>query len=117
MPRPANPDNAAGAAATARWRKAVRKARRPEVDAVDSAISAALAVYLHAATVRGRDRDIERVVALERLAIEHLVSKRYDAKQARRAVLRRLRRDDAGSLAAIADDVSGPRIPPITPAK
>lgn len=117
MPRPKTPENAAGAAATARWRKAVREARRPEVDAVDSALAAALAVYLHAATVRGRDRDIERIVALERLAIEHLVSKRYDAKQARRAVLRRLRRDDAGSLATLADDASGSRIPPITPVK
>ena len=122
MPRPKSIENAAGAEATARWRARKRAARRPEVDAVDAALAAALAVYRHVAVARHRDRDVERVTALEALAVQHLTSlrnpdgsARYDRDQAFRAVLRRVRRDDAGSLVSVTTRSAEVRIPPITP--
>lgn len=114
MPRPKSRGNAAGAAATARWRKTVREARRPEVDAVDSAISAAVAVWRYQALLRCQEKNLERISALEGLAIHHLVSRGSDPGEAERAVLRRIRSDRKTSIAPLVGKEVIPSRPPVT---
>ncbi|KQS84844.1 hypothetical protein [Rhizobium sp. Leaf383] len=107
MPRPAKPANASGAEATREWRKAVREQRRPETDAVDTALVAALTVYRHQAEKAKSERDVLKVEGMEAMAVNFLVARGYDREQAKRRVLRRVRRFDADLLVPL---VNGPSL-------
>lgn len=114
MPRVADPGNAAGAEATRRWRKSMEDRRRPEVDAVDTALAAAVAVFRRQAEANLRreaeanlrrqaeTKKAERYVALanfiEKMATNYLVSHGYDAVEAGRKVRLRTRRLDVDAL-------------------
>ena len=101
MPRRRTPANEQGRAATERWRTRQRSMRRPEIDAVDSAIAAAVSVFRHKAEASGVSRNLERATALEEMAINYLVSSGADADYARQKVLSRTHRLDSEALARL----------------
>jgi hypothetical protein len=84
----------------------VVSAGRPEVDAVDTAVSVAVAVFSHVVNTEGNARDRLRAEALERMAINHLVARGYDRIEAKRMVQRRLHRADVEGLIAEVNDRS-----------
>src|SRR6478736_2344962 len=98
MPRQINPTNAAQRTAQERYRGRLRAQRRPEADAVDTALAAAVAVYRYAAVERHSERDIRRAGGLELMAINFLVNRGYAPQMAERQVLRRVRRLDVATL-------------------
>lgn len=98
MPRPRNPGNEAQRAAQQRYRERLRGQRRPEADAVDSALSVAVAIYRHTAEQRSSDRDIRRAGGFEVMAINYLISRGYAPAMATRQVRRRVRRLDIEHL-------------------
>jgi hypothetical protein len=77
---------------TREWRKRNKAERRPETDAVDTALAAAVTVYRHTAEKQASDRDRRRASALEMMAINYLVTRGYAHDQAERQVRRRVRR-------------------------
>lgn len=83
---------------TRAWRKRMRAARRPETDAVDAALAAAVAVYYHTAASSSSDRDRRRALALELMSVNFLVSRGYDLAEADRQVRSRVRRLDVERL-------------------
>lgn len=102
MPRIANPGNEAGREKTARWRENNQARRRPEVDAVDTALAVAVSVYRWEAEKARSEKAVTRVDALERMAVNYLIAKGYDAKEADRRVRRRVRRWDVEDLIPLA---------------
>ena len=94
-----------GQEATRLWRRKVKRERRPETDAIDMALAAAVAVYRHVAEARRSKRDVSRATGLELMAINFLVAKGYAAAHAERQVRRRVRRLDADKLVSL---VNGP---------
>lgn len=102
MPRPKNPANEPGRARTERWRKRLHEAGGYETDAVDTALAAALSVYLREALLAGSEKNVSRVEALELMAAAYLVSDREDGdlEAALRRVRSRLRRQDIEEVAA-----------------
>lgn len=102
MPRIANPGNEAGREKTARWRENNQTRRRPEVDAVDTALAVAVSVYRWEAEKARSEKAVTRVDALERMAVNYLIAKGYDAKEADRRVRRRVRRWDVEDLIPLA---------------
>lgn len=108
-----------GQEATRQWRKKVKRERRPETDAVDTALAAAVTVYRHVAEARRSKRDVTRASGMELMAINFLVSKGYAVEHATRQVRRRVRRMDAEMLVPLvngpADSVANPGgFPPAT---
>lgn len=110
MPRTADPANAKQAEAMRVYRGKLKADRVPEVDAVDTALASALAVFLHLAGNRvGEvvDRDeravlqsqLDAVAVLEKMAARILASKGYDRDRARRKIGSRIRRLDAEAVA------------------
>ena len=89
MPRQINPTNEAQRTAQERYRGRLRAQRRPEADAVDTALAAAVAVYRYAAVERHSERDIRRAGGLELMAINFLINRGYAPQMAERQVLRR----------------------------
>ena len=77
---------------TREWRKRLKVERRPETDAVDTALAAAVTVYSYTAATSASDRDRRRASALELMAINYLVTRGYAHDQAERQVRRRVRR-------------------------
>lgn len=114
MPRPIDPRNEAHRSAQQRWRARIRVAGRPEVDLVDTAVSAAVTVFAHAARLQGTGRDVAKADALERMAINYLTARGCDRLEAARMVIRRLRREKIDELVAFVNDqIEGAR-PPVT---
>lgn len=107
MPRVGDPLNAAGAEATRRWRMRLLERKRPEVDAVDTAIAAAVAVYRGSAEDAGSQRDVTRATGLETMAVNYLIAQGYNAEEARRQVCRRTRRLDVAQLIPLVNGGSG----------
>ncbi len=107
MPRQAEPGNATGAEATREWRETVKAQRRPETDAVDTALAAALTVFRYEAERAKSERNVLKVEGMEAMAVNYLVSRGYDREQAERRVLRRVRRFDADLLVPL---VNGPSL-------
>lgn len=107
MPRVADPGNAAGAEATRRWRKSLLDRKRPEVDAIDTAIAVAVAVYRRSAEDAGSQRDVTRATALETMAVNYLIAHGYNADEARRQVCRRTRRLDVAQLVPLVNGTAG----------
>lgn len=107
MPRVADPGNAAGREKTARWRENNQSKRRPEVDAVDTALAVAVSVYRWEAEKARSEKAVTRVDALERMAANYLTARGYDAKEADRRVRRRVRRWDVEDLIPLAGGTSG----------
>lgn len=98
MPRVAKIGNDKRRIATAKWRESLVLRKRPEVDAVDAAIAAAVAVYSHVARTEGNEKDRARAEALERMSINCLISRGYDPEHALRTVKRRLYRPSYDGL-------------------
>jgi hypothetical protein len=106
MPRPRNPANEPGRSRTEKWRKRLHDDGGFETDAVDTAIAAAVSVYLREAIAAGSRSNLNRVDALERLAAAYLVSRRRastdlepDPDSALQRVRSRLRREDVEEVA------------------
>lgn len=97
----------AGQEATRQWRRKIRGERRPETDAVDAALAAAVTVYRHTAEKLSSVRDVTRAAGLEIMAINYLTSKGYDGTHAERQVLRRVRRLDAEKLIPLVNGPTG----------
>jgi hypothetical protein len=83
---------------TRKWRAGLKVAKRPETDAVDTALASAVALYAHSADVKQSERDQTRVVALEKMAVRYLVSRGSSPAEAERMVRRRVRRLDVETL-------------------
>ena len=96
-----------GQEATRQWRRKVKRERRPETDAVDTALAAAVAVYRHVAEARRSKRDVTRATGLELMAINFLVAKGYASEHAERQVHRRVRRLDAEKLVPLVNGPAG----------
>ena len=92
---------------TREWRKRNKAEGRPETDAVDTALAAAVTVYRHTAEATASKRDVTRATALEIMATNFLVSRGYARKQAERQVRRRVRRLDAATLVPLVNSSSG----------
>ncbi|RVL94718.1 hypothetical protein [Sinorhizobium meliloti] len=96
MPRVADPSNETGRRATERWRVGLRTAAVPEACHVDTALAAAVSVYLARVQDSGEDvpAPLKTVIAD---ALRILESRGYDAAGAKRKAMRRLldRRDRA----------------------
>lgn len=107
MPRVADPGNEAGREKTARWRENNQARRRPEVDAVDTALAVAVSVYRWEAEKAKSEKAVTRVDALERMAANYLIARGYDAKEADRRVRRRVRRWDVEDLIPLAAGSTG----------
>lgn len=114
MPRPIDPMNESHRSAQQRWRARIRAAGRPEVDLVDTAVSAAVAVFGHAARLQGTDRDVSKADALERMAINFLAARGCDREEATKMVIRRLRRESIHDLVFLVNDQFGGVRPPVT---
>lgn len=83
---------------TRKWRAGVKAIKRPETDAVDTALAVAVALYAHTAEVKQSERDQTRVTALEKMAVRYLVSRGSSVVEAERMVRRRVRRIDVETL-------------------
>lgn len=96
MPRQADPSNETGRRATERWRAGLRTAAVPEACHVDTALAAAVSVYLARVQDSGDDvpTPIKTVIAD---ALRILESRGYDVAGARKKTMGRLlyRRDRA----------------------
>lgn len=94
MPRQANPRNEVGRTATERWRAGLRTAAVPEACHVDTALAAAVSVYLARVQETGTDipDPIKSVIAD---ALRILESRGFSADAAKRKAMGRLlyRRD------------------------
>lgn len=94
MPRSADPRNELGRRATERWREGLRTAAAPEACHVDTAVAAAVSVYLGRVQESGEDlpEPIKSVIAD---ALKLLESQGYEPTAAKRKAMRRLlyRRD------------------------
>lgn len=94
MPRQADPGNELGRRATERWRAGLRAAAQPEACHVDTALAAAVAVYV--ARVQAAGGDIPAPIkALVEDAVRILESRGYDPVESKRKSVGRLlyRRD------------------------
>ena len=98
MPRERNPANEVGRSAQERYRERLAALGGAETDAVDSAISAALAVWRHEVIKREQSKNLERIAGIEKMATSILVSKGKDPKLALRAVRLRTQRLDVEEL-------------------
>lgn len=98
MPRKRNPANEGGRSAQERYRNKLADIGGAETDAVDSAISAAVAVWRHEALSREQAKNVERVSGIETMAASILVSKGKDPALSLRAVRLRTQRLDVKDL-------------------
>lgn len=104
MPRPRNPANEMGRAAQVRYRKRLLEIGGAETDAVDAAISAAVAVFRHEAERLSSDKNLVRVTALEEMAASFLVAQGKKADPSLRAVRLRTRREDVADIVPLVSD-------------
>lgn len=101
MPRKPDPANEAEQARVARWRDQQAGRGRPEASAVDVALAAAATAYVDAA--RDETSGHQRVsVAIVAAAIDLLVEKGFDRKEAGAKLKDRLRRRDLWEIAGTA---------------
>lgn len=101
-----HPGNEPQRSAQERWRERTRSAGRPEVDAVDSAVTAAVAVF--ADTVKSKpptSAGRQRAEAIERMAVDYLVALGRIREEAARMVHKRLHRLDVKRLSKLIGDV------------
>jgi hypothetical protein len=98
MPRSANPANEAARAAQQRYRHRLAVKRQPEIDAVDTAVAVAVAVYANGARAMASKRDIQMAEGIETLAINYLINRGAAPEHAKRKVIARLRRRDVDEL-------------------
>ncbi len=108
MPRARNPENEAQRSAQERYRERLRVQQRPEADAVDTALAAAIAVYRHTAEQRGSEKNVRRSDGLEIMAINYLISRGYAPKMAERQVRRRVRRLEIEDIVPMVAGASQP---------
>ncbi len=89
MPRQADPSNEVGRNATERWRAGLRSAAMPEACHVDTALAAAVSVYLARVQETGEDipAPIKSVIAD---SLKILESRGFAADAARRKTMGRL---------------------------
>lgn len=102
MPRPRNPANEAGRAAQERYTEKLAKIGGKPTDAVDAAISAAVAIYRAEAEERRQAKNLERLEGIERMAASILVSRGGKPTPVLRAVRLRTRRLDVDELRVLA---------------
>jgi hypothetical protein len=96
MPRQADPRNEVGRRATERWREGLRTAAVPEACHVDTAVAAAVSVYL--ARVQDSGEDVPSPIkAVLADALRILESRGFEAAGAKKKTMGRLlyRRDRA----------------------
>jgi hypothetical protein len=93
---------------TREWRKRLREVKRPETDAVDTALAVAVALYAHTAELKQSERDRTRITALEQMAVRYLVSRGSSLVEAERMVRRRVRRLDVDSLIPMVNGSASP---------
>lgn len=98
MPRHRNPANEGARSAQERYRTKLAKNGGAETDAVDSAISAALAVWRHQVLKHEKVKSLERITGIEKMATSILVARGKDLKLALRAVRLRTQRLDVEEL-------------------
>lgn len=98
MPRQRNPANEVGRSAQERYRNRLAAVGGAETDAVDSAISAAVAVWRHEALIREQAKNVKRVSGIEKMAASILVSKGKDPSLSMRAVRLRTQRLDVEDI-------------------
>jgi hypothetical protein len=94
MPRPRNAANEVGRQAQERYRDRLADKGQPEVDAVDTAVAVALAVYADGARALKSDRDVQMVEGVEAMAINYLSNRGSSVEEATKRVIARLRRLD-----------------------
>ncbi|MDQ0318988.1 hypothetical protein QO002_001126 [Pararhizobium capsulatum DSM 1112] len=111
MPRARNAENEVQRCAQERYRDRLRGQKRPEADAVDTALAAALAVYRHTAEQLGSEKDVRRSDGLELMAINYLVSRGYSLRMAERQVRRRVRRLDVQDVVPLVSGASQSAVP------
>jgi hypothetical protein len=117
MPRPRDPANEVHRSAQERWRDRIRTVGRPEVDLVDTAITVAAAIFTD--TVKDKPKTSparQRADALQRLAVNYLVSLGKNRDEAFRMVYKRLHPENVARLIELSDDVVSDRSLPITTA-
>jgi hypothetical protein len=94
MPRPRNPANESGRQAQERYRDRLADKGQPEVDAVDTAVAVALAVYASGARDLKSPKDIARAESIEAMAVNYLIHRGSSLQEATRKVIARVRRLD-----------------------
>ena len=112
MPRPRNPGNEMGRAAQERYRENLRIRGGAETDAVDSALSAALAVFRDVSIRSGQQKNLDRLEGIERMAANILVSRGGRMKEVLRAVRLRTRREDVKELLPLVGSTIDPSARP-----
>lgn len=108
MPRPRNPANESGRQAQERYRDRLAEKGRPEVDAVDTAVAVAVAVYARGARDIRSPKDIARAESIEAMAANYLTHRGSSLQEATRKVVARLRRLDVEKFRPL---VKAPRSP------
>ena len=103
MPRARNPLYEANRARTERWRRSMKARRAPEVDAVDTALAAAVAVYVDTLERSGVEKEVRKARFIEMAAVNYLTSTGSDALHAARLVARRVHRLDIADLLPLVD--------------
>jgi len=104
MPRKKNPANEINRAAQEAYRERLEGRKCPETDAVDTAVSVAVSVFAFIAANEGNNRDRLRSQALERMAINYLVSRGFAYDEVKAVVGRRLGRLDVHELIPLVDE-------------
>lgn len=121
MPRPRNPVNEQHRTAQERYRDNLAIRRGTETDEAHAAIAVAVAIWRAEADRVGRQKDIGKADAIERLAARHLAANGKDFRHALRAVRLRTRRLDVADLirdvnAVSEDDDPSSAVVALTPA-
>lgn len=106
MPRPRNPANEQHRTAQERYRDNLAIRRGAETDEAHAAIAVAVAIWRAEAGRVGRDKDLGKADAIERLAARHLAANGKDFRQALRAVRLRTRRHHVADLIRSVNDVT-----------
>ena len=102
MPRPKTPSKEIQRQRQERYRSRLQKEKAPEVGIIDTVLSVALSVYCELG--KNKERDMQRIEAIERLATAHLVSRGKSKDEASRLIRRRIQRLDVGLLI---DNING----------
>ena len=106
MPRPRNPANEQHRTAQERYRDNLAIRRGAETDEAHAAIAVAVAIWRSEADRVGREKDLGKADAIERLAARHLAANGKDFRHALRAVRLRTRRQDVADLIGAVNGVS-----------
>jgi uncharacterized protein YktB (UPF0637 family) len=98
MPRIADPANEKQRLRQERYRKKLKEVGDPEIGLVDTALVNALTIYYEQARKAKNTKSLNRITALEQIAVNFLMSKEKSKKEAEKRVKRRLSRLEVDDL-------------------